>query len=104
LWVGLWVGKSTAPGPCPLPPAVNVGSRLRCKEITRRLEGWLAYPLPAKRTRARDLLRDRQVTRLSLLSIRMVAGYSEALAQKRLVGERGFEPPTPWSRSKEFTL
>jgi hypothetical protein len=24
--------------------------------------------------------------------------------KKRLVGERGFEPPTPWSRSKEFSL
>ncbi len=23
---------------------------------------------------------------------------------KILVGERGFEPPTPWSRSKEFSL
>jgi len=23
---------------------------------------------------------------------------------KIMVGERGFEPPTPWSRSKEFSL
>jgi hypothetical protein len=27
-----------------------------------------------------------------------------SMCLKRLVGERGFEPPTPWSRSKEFSL
>jgi len=69
--------------------------RARCKEITRRLEGWWVYPLLAKRTRARDLLRDRQVTRLSPLSIRMVAGYSGGVGSEQfLVAEAGFEPPT----------
>jgi hypothetical protein len=42
-----------------------------------------------------DLLRDRQVTRLSPLSIRMVAGYSEGVGSEQfLVAEAGFEPPT----------
>jgi hypothetical protein len=35
-----------------------------------------------------------------------VDGKPEAqfMCLKRMVGERGFEPPTPWSRSKEFTV
>ena len=86
-WVVGWKIHRTRPLPSPASGQRWVA--LRCKEITRRLEGWLAYPLPAKRTRARDLLRDRQVTRLSLLSIRMVAGYSEGVgSEKTGRGER----------------
>jgi hypothetical protein len=44
-------------------------------------------------SKARDVLRDRQMTRASFLSLRMVAGYLEVIRTEQvLVAEGGFVP------------
>jgi hypothetical protein len=60
----------------PFPAAVNVGSRCAARKLRDGQSGH------TKRTRIRDLLRDRKVTRLLLLSIRIVARCSEIIAEQ----------------------